>query len=48
MKQPADTLFDWMWGSYGCVVVRERTSRAMEQEMLLLLVNQAQSGCVLG
>jgi hypothetical protein len=36
LKQSAGTLFDRMWGTHDCSVVRERTAQAMEQVMVMV------------
>jgi hypothetical protein len=46
VKQSAGALFDRMWGAHGQEAVRERSDRAREQVMVIVLLWFATRGCV--
>jgi hypothetical protein len=46
VKQLAGALFDRMWGAHGREAVRERSDRAREQVMVIVLLWFVVRGCV--
>ena len=45
VKESAGALYDWMWGSYGCEVVRARAEAARAQVTLLFVWCFLYAGC---